>query len=680
MRLYPKMILVIACTFFAVMVVLLFSFEYTIMDSFSSLEKKYVDQDILRAEHAIEQEIDRIQQIGTDWAEWDTTYDFLVTHDPAYISSNLALSTFEALKIRYFIIQDLNGSIIVGRGISDNAPELTGIPPDLGALINKSRTETKRTGLIGWNNTAWLIAQNPILTTHQEGPSRGTLTILNPLDQQMCADISDLLLQNVTARILTQEEEISQNLPVLHATVTRDSIQAARVLPDIFGFPFLLLKVEGVRDLYMSGLYTRDYLFFSLLLLVICFMGVAITLINLIVIAPLGELNTELEKVGKSGLLSGRIKTGRDDEIGDLSRSINLMLDQIEQAVEQRHATEQRLSRLIALAEEGICLMGPDNHIWFANPKMASFFGMTPGELAGKSILNLLEAEQTIRPEELFADQPVHREFHTRKKDGADLYISVVAAPYPLEGGQEGHLCVMNDITTFKDNEKALLLSNKKLSLLGSMTRHDIVNQLTTIRGMLGLVHRKTTDEIILNLVEAAEEAADRVNKHIEFSKEYQKAGMQAPIWQNLGTCWNLAYAMTKKKGLTFSYQGEQVEVYADQLLQKVFYNLIDNSLKHGKNVFYISIHTKMRDSNLVILYEDDGEGIADSMKERIFERGVGSGTGWGLFFAREVLGLTGITITEQGTFGIGARFEIVVPEGGYRKVEIPTENISVIP
>ena len=680
MRLYPKMILVIACTFFAVMVVLLFSFEYTIMDSFSSLEKKYVDQDILRAEHAIEQEIDRIQQIGTDWAEWDTTFDFLVTHDPAYISSNLALSTFEALKIRYFIIQDLNGSIIVGRGISDNATELTGIPSDLGALINKSRTETKRAGLIGWNNTAWLIAQNPILTTHQEGPPRGTLTILNPLDQQMCADISDLLLQNVTARILTQEEKISQNLPVLHAAVTRDSIQAVSVLPDIFGFPFLLLKVEGVRDLYMSGLYTRDYLFFSLLLLVICFMGVAITLINLIVIAPLGELNTELEKVGKSGLLSGRIKTGRDDEIGDLSRSINLMLDQIEQAVEQRHATEQRLSRLIALAEEGICLMGPDNHIWFANPKMASFFGMTPGELAGKSILNLLEAEQTIRPEELFADQPVHREFHTRKKDGADLYISVVAAPYPLEGGQEGHLCVMNDITTFKDNEKALLLSNKKLSLLGSMTRHDIVNQLTTIRGMLGLVHRKTTDEIILNLVEAAEEAADRVNKHIEFSKEYQKAGMQAPIWQNLGTCWNLAYAMTKKKGLTFSYQGEQVEVYADQLLQKVFYNLIDNSLKHGKNVFYISIHTKMRDSNLVILYEDDGEGIADSMKERIFERGVGSGTGWGLFFAREVLGLTGITITEQGTFGIGARFEIVVPEGGYRKVEIPTENISVIP
>jgi len=145
---------------------------------------------------------------------------------------------------------------------------------------------------------------------------------------------------------------------------------------------------------------------------------------------------------------------------------------------------------------------------------------------------------------------------------------------------------------------------------------------------------------------------------------------MQVPLWQNLRTCWSLAYAMTRKKGLTFTYDGADIEIFADQLLQKVFYNLIDNSLKHGKNVFYITIHTEFRGNNQVIIYEDDGEGIPDTMKDRVFERGVGSGTGWGLFFAREVLGLTDITITEHGTFGIGVQFEIVVPEGGFRQVK----------
>lgn len=672
MRLYPKMILIIACTFFAVMSVLLFSFEFTIMDSFSSLEEKYMERDLLRAEHAIDEEVARLQQITTDWGEWDTTYDFVQSRDPKYISSNLALSTFQALHITYFILQDLNGSVIVGRGLTDQKDHLTGVPTELAntLILTNHTSEGKSSGILEWNNSAWVFAQTPILTTHQGGPSRGTVTVLNPLDQNKLSDISNQLLQDVAVRVLTPEERKAGYPTGTGSQVTGDTILTTRVLSDIHGSPFLLLQVKSVRDLYESGLLTRDYLFFSLLLLVVCFMGVAITLINLIVIAPLAKLNTELAQVGRTGLLSGRIKTGRDDEIGDLSRSINQMLDQIEQAVEQRHATEQRLSRLIALAEEGICLVGPDNRIWFANPKLASIFGMTPGELNGMQIVDLLEGDP-ISVEELLSDQSVHRELHTRKKDGAELYVRVVSAPYPLDTGQEGHLCVISDITTFKDNEKALLLSNKKLSLLGSMTRHDIVNQLTTIRGMLGLVHRKTTDEVILNLVEAAEEAADRVNKHIEFSKEYQKAGMQAPIWQNLRTCWSLAYAMTKKKGLTFTYEGADYEVFADQLLQKVFYNLIDNSLKHGKNVFYITIHTRLQDRDLIISYEDDGEGVQDNMKERVFERGVGSGTGWGLFFVREVLSLTGITITEQGTFGIGARFLITVPEGGYRPVQV---------
>lgn len=673
MRLYPKMILIIACTFFAVMIVLLFSFEFTIMNSFSSLEEKYLERDVLRAEHAFNEEIHRLEQIATDWAEWDTTYDFVKTRDPQYISSNLALSTFQALKISSFILQDLNGTVIVGRSISDEKDHLTGVSPDLVRTLRQINLtpDERHSGLLEWNNSAWFIAQNPILTTHQQGPSRGTITMLNPLDQNKISAISDQLLQNVTVRILTPEERMTGYPAVTGSQVTGDTIVMTRTLTDICGSPFLLLQVQSVRDLYESGLLTRDYLFFSLLLLVLCFMGVAITLLNLIVIAPLAELNAELAQVGSSGLLSGRITTRRDDEIGDLCRSINHMLDQIEQAEEQRHATEQRLSRLIALAEEGICLVGPDNRIWFANPKLASIFGRTPNELVGMSVTDLLEGE-LVSAEALLGDQSVHRELHTRKKDGTGLYVKVVSAPYPLDTGQEGHLCVISDITTFKENEKALLLSNKKLGLLGSMTRHDIVNQLTTIRGMLGLVHRKTTDEVILNLVEAAEEAADRVNKHIEFSKEYQKAGMQAPIWQNLRTCWSLAYAMTKKKGLTFTYEGGEYEIFADQLLQKVFYNLIDNSLKHGKNVFYISIHTQIQDTNLIIIYEDDGEGIPDTMKERIFERGVGSGTGWGLFFAREVLSLTGITISEQGTFGIGARFLITVPEGGYRPVQAP--------
>lgn len=46
----------------------------------------------------------------------------------------------------------------------------------------------------------------------------------------------------------------------------------------------------------------------------------------------------------------------------------------------------------------------------------------------------------------------------------------------------------------------------------------------------------------------------------------------------------------------------------------------------------------------------------------------VGKNTGLGLFLSREILSITGITLTEAGDPGKGARFEITVPDGIYRK------------
>lgn len=70
--------------------------------------------------------------------------------------------------------------------------------------------------------------------------------------------------------------------------------------------------------------------------------------------------------------------------------------------------------------------------------------------------------------------------------------------------------------------------------------------------------------------------------------------------------------------------------------------------------------------SSLLLLH-DDGVGISADDKKRLFTRGFGKNTGLGMFLSREILAITGITITENGTPGKGARFEITVPKGAYR-------------
>ncbi len=104
-------------------------------------------------------------------------------------------------------------------------------------------------------------------------------------------------------------------------------------------------------------------------------------------------------------------------------------------------------------------------------------------------------------------------------------------------------------------------------------------------------------------------------------------------------------------------------------MLEKVFHNLFENAVRHGGYVTEISVTCREEDGggNMVIAVEDDGVGVPADMKERIFKRGVGSNTGYGLYLIQEILGITGMSIRETGVEGKGACLEIIVPPGVWR-------------
>jgi signal transduction histidine kinase len=106
--------------------------------------------------------------------------------------------------------------------------------------------------------------------------------------------------------------------------------------------------------------------------------------------------------------------------------------------------------------------------------------------------------------------------------------------------------------------------------------------------------------------------------------------------------------------------------IFADPLFDKVIYNLFDNALRHGEGVSEIRVSSEERSSGVVLVIEDNGTGIPAAIKEKIFERGYGKNTGWGLFLVREILEITGMTITECGEPGKGARLEIHIPRGSF--------------
>jgi len=222
--------------------------------------------------------------------------------------------------------------------------------------------------------------------------------------------------------------------------------------------------------------------------------------------------------------------------------------------------------------------------------------------------------------------------------------------------------------TRLDSSQKAFEIANKKLNLLSSITRHDIKNQLMGILGFIELSKEITTDPEMLHFIEQEETGAQTIHRQIEFTKNYEDIGVHAPQWQNIGMQVNALRSIKPDFQIAISSALDEVEIFADPLLEKVFLNLIDNSRRHGERVKHISFSTmQYGQGDIAIVYEDDGIGVQESDKERIFKKGFGKNTGLGLFLSREILSITGLMMKETGIYGKGVRFEIIVPQGKYR-------------
>jgi signal transduction histidine kinase len=144
--------------------------------------------------------------------------------------------------------------------------------------------------------------------------------------------------------------------------------------------------------------------------------------------------------------------------------------------------------------------------------------------------------------------------------------------------------------------------------------------------------------------------------------------GMIAPSWQNISAQLVKSTRGLNLKNVRIESSRTDLEVLADPLLTKVFYNLVDNSLRHGgANMNLIRFSCLEAAETITCFYEDNGAGVPPKDKPLIFNRGFGKNTGLGMFLAKEILAITGMTIQETGEYGKGARFAVTIPKGAYR-------------
>ena len=252
--------------------------------------------------------------------------------------------------------------------------------------------------------------------------------------------------------------------------------------------------------------------------------------------------------------------------------------------------------------------------------------------------------------------------------DGREIPGIIYASPIIGEKRIAGAHGVIVDISEQVRLEKALALTNQKLNMMNSVTRHDVLNSITGVLGLCDMLAATTTDHDAKELAAGIRDQVVRIKDQILFTKDYQSVGVKAPQWQGLCQCVRDAAAAVGRVSIHIHLPANDARIYADPLFGRVFYNLIDNSIRHGGPVRNIAVETEtVTDGSLIIRYRDDGCGIPPHEKQKIFEQGYGKNTGFGLFFIREVLAITGLAIRETGEVGKGVVFEITVPKETWR-------------
>jgi PAS domain S-box-containing protein len=345
------------------------------------------------------------------------------------------------------------------------------------------------------------------------------------------------------------------------------------------------------------------------------------------------------------------------------------------QAEEALRESREFLDKIISSIGDPIHVKDRQHRVILINDAACRLFNLPREEILGKTAYDLFPDREMAdiswqKDEEVFRTgrENLNEETNTYAP-GKTLTVLVRKTLYRDTAGNQFLVGITTDITDRKRAETALLQANKKLNLLSSITRHDILNQLMALKGYLELSQDDIGDpKVIREYIAKEKKAADTIEHQILFTKDYQDLGVAAPEWQSVHASIRKAVSGLPMRDIHVETDRKDPEIFADRLFEKVFYNLIDNALRYGGDRLQtVRISVEQSGTSLAIVCEDDGVGISEEDKKQLFTRGFGRNTGLGLFLSREILAITGITIAENGRAGRGARFEIIVPEGMWR-------------
>ncbi|WP_181692705.1 PAS domain S-box protein [Natronomonas sp. LN261] len=350
------------------------------------------------------------------------------------------------------------------------------------------------------------------------------------------------------------------------------------------------------------------------------------------------------------------------DGNGEPVRAVGVHIDVTERKEYERvlERTREELRHIIDLVPDLLFLKNREGEYLLANEATAEAYGSTPEAIEGASesavIPNLEEAEafheDDIEVIESGESMNVTEELTT--VDGETRILETTKIPYELpESGETVVLGYGRDVTERKEYERRLEEQRDSLEVLNQAVRHDIRNDLQLVLAyadMLGAYVDADGEAYLEQILEAARDAVgitttarDVTQVMLQADAEHRPVPLRSVLEAEIDDVRsNYEHAIVRVDGSI-----PDVTVCADDMLESVFRNLLSNAIQHNdKDVPEVVVSATCGDEAVAVRVADNGPGISEARRERIFEQGEmgldSEGTGLGLYLVETLVGRYG--------------------------------------
>ena len=336
-----------------------------LLPEFAALERKEARKDLQRVVETIKSENHHISKLCWDWSSWDDTCDFIADRSEKYIKTNLPLSTFTINRINLFYFIGANGTVVWGKILDFKTEKPIPLKRFQRNVFSAGDPLLPKTagdvvsGIIQTEKGPMLVAARPILTSDNEGPLRGTLIVGRLLDEEILKTIgeqskADFTLHPVEMTAFSASQKKSRQdgngeAPYRFEKQGDSYLLVRTTLPDIEGKYEFLVTAKTYRAITAQGHITARYALIALIGSMAVILLIMLFVLRKTILEPIIALKRHALSIEKSGDMTARLSLKSRDEIGDLGRAFDRMMEKLENGARTLRETNDRLQTNIDL-------------------------------------------------------------------------------------------------------------------------------------------------------------------------------------------------------------------------------------------------------------------------------------------------------------------------------------------